>query len=213
MFIIDDIGKNYGKKQVLNHISFQTGPGDCIGLLGINGSGKSTLLNILSGGMKATHGSCYFEENEKTISFLPQHNPLIEELTGLDNLKLWFSGKSRELKSESCTAILERLGINAFLHQRVSTMSGGMKKRLSLAICMLEQPNLLLLDEPLAALDLLCKKGILDYLKAYTSNGGSIIIATHEEAALSICNQVYVLKNGCLQKADDGDFAAMLQQS
>lgn len=78
---------------------------------------------------------------------------------------------------------------------------------------MLEQPNLLLLDEPLAALDLLCKKGILDYLKAYTSNGGSIIIATHEEAALSICNQVYVLKNGCLQKADDGDFAAMLQQS
>lgn len=213
MFIIDDIGKNYGKKQVLNHISFQAGPGDCIGLLGINGSGKSTLLSILSGGMKATHGSCYFEENGKTISFLPQHNPLIEELTGLDNLKLWFSGKSKELKSESFTAILERLGVNAFLHQRVSTMSGGMKKRLSLAICMLEQPNLLLLDEPLAALDLLCKKGILDYLKAYTSNGGSIIIATHEEAALSICNQIYVLKNGCLQKADDGDFAAMLQQS
>lgn len=213
MFIIDDIGKNYGKKQVLNHISFQAGPSDCIGLLGINGSGKSTLLNILSGGMKATHGSCYFEENGKTISFLPQHNPLIEELTGLDNLKLWFSGKSKELKSESCTDILERLGVNVFLHQRVSTMSGGMKKRLSLAICMLEQPNLLLLDEPLAALDLLCKKRILDYLKAYTSNGGSIIIATHEEAALSICNQIYVLKNGCLQKADDGDFAAMLQQS
>jgi len=71
MFIIDDIGKNYGKKQVLNHISFQAGPGDCIGLLGINGSGKSTLLNILSGGMKATHGSCYFEENGKTIIPVP----------------------------------------------------------------------------------------------------------------------------------------------
>lgn len=89
-------------------------------------------------------------------------------------------------------------------------MSGGMKKRLSLAICMLERPDLLLLDEPLAALDLLCK-GILDYLKEYTGNGGSIIVATHEEDALSICNRIYILKDGLLQEANGADYAAMLR--
>ena len=188
MFTVNDIGKNYKKKMVLNHISLQVAPGECIGLLGINGSGKSTLLGIL-----------------------PQENPLIPELSGLDNLKLWYSGRSTELNSTYSLSILKRLGVDVFLHQKVSTMSGGMKKRLSLAICMLEQPDLLLLDEPLAALDLLCKKGILDYLKEYTGNGGSIIVATHEEDALSICNRIYILKNGLLQEAKGTDYATMLR--
>ena len=72
-------------------------------------------------------------------------------------------------------------------------------------------PDLLLLDEPLAALDLLCKKGILDYLKEYTGNGGSIIVATHEEDALSICNRIYILKDGLLQEANGADYASMLR--
>lgn len=143
---------------VLNHISLQVAPGECIGLLGINGSGKSTLLGILSGGLRQDHGTYSFDETDKTVSFLPQENPLIPELSGLDNLKLWYSGRSTELNSTYSLSILKRLGVDVFLHQKVSTMSGGMKKRLSLAICMLEQPDLLLLDEPLAALDLLCKK-------------------------------------------------------
>lgn len=151
------------------------------------------------------------KETDKTVSFLPQENPLIPELSGLDNLKLWYSGRSTELNSTYSLSILKRLGVDVFLHQKVSTMSGGMKKRLSLAICMLEQPDLLLLDEPLAALDLLCKKGILDYLKEYTGNGGSIIVATHEEDALSICNRIYILKDGLLQEAKGTDYATMLR--
>lgn len=196
---------------VLNHISLQVAPGECIGLLGINGSGKSTLLGILSGGLRQDHGTYSFDEPDKTVSFLPQENPLIPELSGLDNLKLWYSGRSTELNSTYSLSILKRLGVDVFLHQKVSTMSGGMKKRLSLAICMLEQPDLLLLDEPLAALDLLCKKGILAYLKEYTGNGGSIIVATHEEDALSICNRIYILKDGLLQEAKGTDYATMLR--
>lgn len=150
-------------------------------------------------------------ERDVLVSFLPQENPLIPELSGLDNLKLWYSGRSAELNSTYSLSILKKLGVDAFLHQKVSTMSGGMKKRLSLAICMLERPDLLLLDEPLAALDLLCKKGILNYLKEYTGNGGSIIVATHEEDALSICNRIYILKDGLLQEANGADYAAMLR--
>lgn len=84
---------------VLNHISLQVAPGECIGLLGINGSGKSTLLGILSDGLRQDHGTYSFDEPDKTVSFLPQENPLIPELSGLDNLKLWYSGRSTELNS------------------------------------------------------------------------------------------------------------------
>ena len=77
-------------------------------------------------------------------------------------------------------------------------MSGGMRKRLSLAITMMEAPDLLLLDEPLAALDMLCKNGILSYLTEYRNSGGSIIIATHEAAALNICTTVNILRNGTM---------------
>ena len=82
-------------------------------------------------------------------------------------------------------------------------LSGGMKKRLSLAITMMSDPDLLLLDEPLASLDLLCKNGILSYLQNYISHGGSVIIATHETSALDICNKIYTLKNGHIQLAID----------
>ena len=195
----------------LEHISFQVNQGETLAIIGATGSGKSTLLGILSGGLRQDHGTYSFDEPDNTVSFLPQENPLIPELSGLDNLKLWYSGRSAELNSTYSLSILKKLGVDAFLHQKVSTMSGGMKKRLSLAICMLERPDLLLLDEPLAALDLLCKKGILDYLKEYTGNGGSIIVATHEEDALSICNRIYILKDGLLQEANGADYASMLR--
>lgn len=107
MFTVNDIGKNYKKKMVLNHISLQVAPGECIGLLGINGSGKSTLLGILSGGLRQDHGTYSFDKPDNTVSFLPQENPLIPELSGLDNLKLWYSGRSAELNSTYSLSILK----------------------------------------------------------------------------------------------------------
>lgn len=196
MFEVDSIYKSYGKKQVLSDVSFTISPGECIGLLGINGSGKSTLLNILAGGIKADSGHFGFIENKGCLSFLPQENPLIEELSSIDNIKLWFQGKTRDILNETNQTLFSSLGIDTFLSKKVKDLSGGMKKRLSLAITMMSQPDLLLLDEPIAALDLLCKNGILTYLKSYLKAGGSILVATHETAALDICTSIYTLKNG-----------------
>lgn len=201
MFIVEEINKNYGKKNVLKNASFSVKPGECVGLLGVNGSGKSTLLNILSGGLKPDAGSYYFDNGSKKISCLPQENPLIDELSGKDNIKLWYTGTKRELEGDYCKTILEALGVTSFIDEKVKKMSGGMKKRLSLAICMLDKPDLLLLDEPLSALDILCRNGILTYLKDYINQGGSIILATHEDATLSICSRIFLLKGGTLTEA------------
>lgn len=215
MFVIDNISKSYGKKQILQDISFTVETGSCTGLLGLNGSGKSTILNILAGCTKADSGSFYMKKSSgeiitgKTlsshISFLPQDNPLIPELTGMDNIKLWYGGKNFDINDKYNTELLSNLGVDAYVGEKVKKMSGGMKKRLSLAIAMMSRPQLLLLDEPLAALDLLVKNGILTYLKKYMSEGGAIILATHETAALDICTEIYLLKGRHIKPVKERD--------
>lgn len=214
MFFVKNLNKSYGKRKVLSDISLDILPGECVGLLGINGSGKSTLLTILAGCQNYNSGSFGFTCNdaslsdktishrissEHTLSFLPQENPLIEELSGWDNIKLWYNGKTKDILSSENKALYHQLGVDAFLKKKVNTMSGGMKKRLSLVISMMSKPDLLLLDEPMAALDIVCRNGILEYLKQYVRSGGSVLVATHEDSALSICDKVYILKNGILQ--------------
>lgn len=199
MFIVENISKSYGGKKVLSDISFEADSGKCIGLLGINGSGKSTLLNILAGCVRPDSGKYYFE-NKGNISYLPQENPLIDDLTALDNIKLWYKGSSRTIMSDKNQLVFSQLGVDTFLKKKVKTLSGGMKKRLSLAIALINKPDLLLLDEPLSALDMLCKQGILKCLRKFLANGGSILIATHETAALDICHCIYSLKNGALKQ-------------
>ncbi|MGN0396027.1 MAG: ATP-binding cassette domain-containing protein [Coprococcus sp.] len=202
MFVVENISKSYGKNKILSNVSFNVKPGTCVGLLGVNGSGKSTLLNILAGCLDCDTGRYYFDP-KGTLSYLPQENPLIDDLTALDNIKLWYSGSVKSITNEKNQLIFSQLGVNTFLKKKVKALSGGMKKRLSLAIALMSSPDLILLDEPLAALDILCKQGILKCLKNYLTNGGSIIIATHETSALNICHQIYSLKNGSIHPEYD----------
>lgn len=202
MFIVKNISKCYGSKSILSDISFEVKSGMCIGLLGINGSGKSTLLNILAGCIKPDSGNYCFD-GEGKLSYLPQENPLMDDLTALDNMKLWYKGPSRNMMSDKNKLVFSQLGIESFLKKKVKTLSGGMKKRLSLAIALMNEPDILLLDEPLSALDMLCKQGIVKCLQGFLADGGSIIIATHETAALDICHKIYSLKGGTLHLVYD----------
>ena len=98
------------------------------------------------------------------------------------------------------------LGISDFLNKPVSKLSGGMKKRLSIGCSMACHPKILLLDEPSAAIDFLCKKNIVDYITAFKNSGGSVIITTHDTSELAICDEIYLLRDGRLVHYDfDGD--------
>jgi ABC-type multidrug transport system ATPase subunit len=187
------IQKNYGKKVILKDISFHLESGTCMGIIGVNGCGKSTLLSILSGVTKPDHGKLLVTDASQ-VGLVPQENPLIADLSVKDNLNLWYTDAS--LRDN----YMELLQITPFYKQTVSSLSGGQKKRVSIAIAMASAPSVLLLDEPGAALDLPCKYQIRDFLTHYVSLGNSVILTTHEEADLDICDSLYLLKDGVLTR-------------
>ncbi len=190
MFHINNISKSYGKKEILHDISISAESGEAIGILGTNGSGKSTLLSCIA---KACANS-----NDTRIGYVPQDNPLFDELKPIDNIKMWCSLSKNEIISALNEPPLIDMGINNFLDTPVKKMSGGMKKRLSLATVLINKPEVLLMDEPFAALDLPAKQDILSYMQRFCGNGGTIIIASHDEDIFNFCNRVYLLNNGSL---------------
>ena len=217
---IEHLSKSFGKKQVLKDITFSAEGGKCIGILGANGCGKSTLLSLLAGVQRADGGAFYFEnsnlfQDEKRrqhlVGYVPQGTPLVEELSGWDNLLLWYDRQT--LKKELSDGVLKVLGVDAFLKTTVSKMSGGMKKRLSIGCSISKNPPILLLDEPMAALDLSCKQKILEYLNLHKQNGGIILIATHDVLELDLCDEFYIFKNGSLLPYEyNGDINELVKQ-
>ena len=123
------------------------------------------------------------------------------ELSVYDNLRLWYPDKA-ELAQELEEGFLQILGIPSFLKVPVSKLSGGMKKRVSIGIALSGMPPVLILDEPSAALDLVCKEDIRRYLQIYLERKGTVVITTHEESELSLCGSLYVMKDGKLAEVD-----------
>ncbi len=202
---IQDVAKNFGKKRVLDRLSFNASSGQCIGILGENGSGKSTLFHVLTGLQKGSgrfllDGTDLMKDSKKRhakVGFVPQSPPLLSELTARDNLRLWYSDES--MKASLTHGNLRMLGVDTFLRVPVRKMSGGMKKRLAIGCAIAHEPAVLLLDEPTSALDLVCKEAIYAYLQAFRERGGIVVLATHDVVELRMCDVVYVLKDGCLR--------------
>lgn len=203
---VNHIAKKYRGKVVLQDVSFEASDGMCIGILGSNGSGKSTLLSILAGIQRPDGGRFLCDGKDllkdgkirsARVGYVPQGTALIPELTGWDNLLLWYDKK--DLQQQLTKGVLRLLEVEEFLHKPVCKLSGGMKKRLSIGCSMARCPQLLLLDEPTAALDLACKQTIGNYLRAYKKAGGILVLITHDPEELSLCDAWYILKDGVLE--------------
>ena len=147
------------------------------------------------------------------VGYVPQDNPLFEELTVRDNLRLWYSESPYSMEKDLSSGLLSVLKLSEMLSLRVSRLSGGMKKRVSIGCALAAHPPILILDEPSAALDLICKEDIRRYLTMYLKQKGTILITTHEEAELDLCNRLYILKKGKLAERDPKlRGAALLQE-
>ncbi len=220
--IVNGINKKYGRKTVLSDVSFEADSGSIVGIIGVNGSGKSTLLGILSGVLRSGGGEFFIDgvdmlkdraARARTVGYVPQGTPLIDELTARDNLLLWYPKEQMERELEG--GVLRLLGIDEFLGKRVSRMSGGMKKRLSIGCAVASRPSVILLDEPTSALDIICREAIADYLRKFRAAGGIAILSTHDAAEVGLCDEVYILKDGKLTRAPKdiagADLAGMLE--
>lgn len=211
------IQKSFKRKNVLRDISFNAGSGDMIGIAGVNGSGKSTLLSILANVQSASSGDFFIDGvsvfsdrrfHSENVGYVPQSTPLIDELSARDNLLFWYSRK--ELLNEIRGGIVSMLGVDEYINLKVKKMSGGMKKRLAICCAMADHPGLLLLDEPTAALDIIGRQIILDYISRFRADGGIVIIATHSPMELEQCSSIFVLKNGILMPYFGGGDASAL---
>ena len=215
-----DIRKHYGKKEVLRSVSLTAERGEVAALLGLNGSGKSTLLRILAGVLKSEGGQFLWEGRdllrdrsalEAAVAYVPQGTPLVTELSALDNLRLWYSKDA--LNASLDGGMLRELGVGDFLKTRVSELSGGMRKRLSIGCAIAGSPELLLLDEPGAALDLAAQARLRDYYEVFRAAGGTILIATHDPRELEQCSRSWLLKNGAaVPYVYDGDTDALTRE-
>ena len=189
---VENVSLKY-KKAVLTDVSISAAKGEVVGLLGLNGSGKSTLLSAIAGLRKPSSGS--IKVNGKA-GFVTQENALIDELTAMDNLKMWTSLNKQAILKELTETELSILKVSDFIDLKVKRMSGGMKKRLAIASVLLAKPDILLMDEPLAALDIPAKNDIINFIDSFKSKGGTVFIASHSEELFKHCSKIYLLKNG-----------------
>lgn len=214
---ICQISKKYGKHFVLRDISFTVDSGEMIGIIGANGSGKSTLLRILAGVQKADGGSFLWKGENlfskgkyDMVAYVAQGTPLIEELSAYDNLRLWYQKDALE-KSLSC-GMLKELGVDEFLKKPAKKLSGGMRKRLSVGCAISNEPEIMLLDEPTAALDLVAKERLMKYFNGFIQNGGAIVLVTHDTLELEYCTRCFLLKDGMLEPCDKTDRQSLVKK-
>ncbi|MDE7478713.1 MAG: ABC transporter ATP-binding protein [Lachnospiraceae bacterium] len=204
-----NIASSYGRKKVLCDVNIAAGAGQCVGIVGTNGCGKSTLLNILSGLRKANGGDIYFDGNKaqsrqffiRYVGYVPQESNLIPELSVMDNLRLWYQDAAL-LQQSLEQGFLRELGVDKMCRMKAGKLSGGMKKRVSIGCALAGNPPILILDEPDAALDLPGKADIRRYLVLYKQMGGTILIATHDETDLDLCDRVFALNGGASKEID-----------
>jgi ABC-2 type transport system ATP-binding protein len=181
---------------------------EIFGLLGPNGAGKTTLISMLSSLLKPTSGSftingLTFKENKnelkQLIGIVPQEYALYPALTAYENL--YYFGSMYGLKGAELKNIinehLETLGLTRFAHKKVSTFSGGMKRRVNLIASILHKPKVLFLDEPTVGVDVQSKNVIIDHLKKLNEAGTTIIYTSHHlNEAENFCTRVAIIDEG-----------------
>src|SRR5699024_6909180 len=186
MLSVDGLTKRYHKNTVLDHVNFTIEKGEIIGLVGENGAGKSTLLQILATLSKPTKGKIslndlpYHRNRQairKQIGFVPQDIAIWDTFTVEENMQFfeklsWVSKKQDELKQLCLDMKLDHW------KEHVKTLSGGMKRKLNIAITLIHNPTVLFLDEPTIGIDLKSRKEIGQYLYDQAKNAGKTILYT-----------------------------------
>lgn len=203
---VEQVTKSFGKKIVLNDVNLSIPKGQLFGLIGPSGAGKTTLVKMIVGMDKADIGTIHVL-NEKMpnlallqdIGYMAQSDALYVELTGKENLKFFaslYKLKKQEQKSRIAYAA-NLVNLTSELNKRVSAYSGGMKRRLSLAIALIQNPKILILDEPTVGIDPELKLSIWnELLRLKNEEEKTIVVTTHVMDEAERCDFVAMVRDG-----------------
>lgn len=208
---VEGVSKTYKRQQVLKEITLSIEKSEIFGLIGPSGAGKTTLIRLLIGAINADSGVIrimdYTIPDLKAldiIGYMPQNDALYNDLSGYDNL-MFFGGmyqmKKQELKIR-VTEVLKLVELEGDEKKKVMNYSGGMRKRLSIAIALLHSPKVLILDEPTVGIDPILRKKIWDEFYELKKQGKTIIVTTHVMDEAIKCDRLGLIYNGTIIACD-----------
>lgn len=205
---IQGVSKSYGKQVVLKNIDFTSDAGQIYGLIGPSGAGKTTLVKMIVGMDVADKGAMYLLDKKmpnldilQQIGYMAQSDALYTALTGKENLQ-FFGSLYRLNKAERAERIVytsKLVNLSSELNKKVSTYSGGMKRRLSLAIALIQNPKVLILDEPTVGIDPQLRVSIWnELLRLKNEEGKTIIVTTHVMDEAEKCDHISMVREGAI---------------
>ena len=208
---VDGLVKAYKRRRVVDGVELHVTPGEIVGLLGPNGAGKTTTFRMICGMVKPDAGSVhlsgedvtrwpmYLRAREGGMGYLPQQSSVFGKLSAEDNLRgimqlLGFSRKKQKLR---CEELLEQFKITHIRKTAAGKLSGGERRRLEIARCLISEPQIIMLDEPFAGIDPVTVQNIQDIIRQLAQDGIAILITDHAaREILQITHRTYVVSEG-----------------
>jgi len=210
MLDIKDLSKAFNEKPIVNNVSISIAKGEIVGLLGPNGAGKTTIFYMLAGLLKPDTGSITIDHEDITLApmhqrankrlvYLPQEASIFQSLSVWENIygaaELLHS--DLQTRQEKTNEVVYAFNLDGILNQKGRTLSGGQRRRVEIARCMLFDPRIILLDEPFAGVDPLVVDEINLILKQLQSKNISVLITDHNvNQTLKICDRSYIISEG-----------------
>ncbi len=208
MIIVQQVFKHYGSALVVKQVSFTVNKGEILGLVGPNGAGKTTILKMIATVIKPSDGDILVDgvsvrkdpcRVRKVIGYVPQAITLYESLSVYDNLIFWGKAAGGGIPPARLRLIAGVVGLQGQLKEKVYKLSGGMQRRLNIAVALLHDPAVLIMDEPTLGVDIKNKKEIVSFIKRLAREGKTIIYTSHDLHEIeSLCHRVALLNNGQL---------------
>lgn len=202
-----DVAISLDHTPVLKGINVQLETGKVIGLLGPSGAGKTTLIRSIVGRQHITNGTVLVlgrpagsPDLRKRIGYMTQSPAVYEDLTTLQNMRYFAS--MRSVAKDTATALIDQVDLRPQSHQIVATLSGGQRSRLSLAVAMLGNPDLLVLDEPTVGVDPALRKQLWDIFHRLATEGKTLLISSHVMDEAAQCDDLLLIRDGSLLAHD-----------
>lgn len=210
MLRLENVKKTYGGITILKDISLEIEKGEIVSILGPSGSGKTTLLNLILGLTEIDSGKIIYDEEEIThvsmedrgFNIVFQDYALFPNLNAYKNITYGLRNKPNISSKEEVEELIDLLGLREHLTKKIDQLSGGQKQRVALARTMVMKPKILLLDEPLSALDGVIKESIKERIRTIAKEYNlTTIIVTHDpEEALTLSDRVLIINEGCISQ-------------